>query len=61
MLEVIDKWRKICVHSNYKLSIQEGAAVMGISKRSLLFYIHNVKMGEKYQFDFENNLDKKIS
>lgn len=34
---------------------------MGISKRSLLFYIQNVKMGEKYQFDFHSNLDRKIS
>jgi hypothetical protein len=38
------------------MTVQEGAMRMGISKRSLLFYIHNVKIGEKYGFKFEENL-----
>jgi hypothetical protein len=35
--------------------------MIGISKRSLLFYIQNIKMGGKYGFKFESNLDNKIS
>jgi hypothetical protein len=43
------------------MTIQEGASLMGISKRSLLFYIHNVKMGEKYGFKFQENLENKMN
>ncbi len=49
------------MESGCKLGMAEGAAEMGISKRSLLFYIHNAKMGEKYHFDFHANLDRKIA
>lgn len=34
--------------------------MIGISKRNLEFYIHSVKMGEKYHYPFEENMDKKI-
>ena len=61
MLEVVERWHKMWVESQCKMTIQEGAAEMGISKRSLLFYIQNVKMAEKYQFDFHANLDRRIS
>lgn len=35
MLEAVDVWRKILTQSNFKLNVQEGANLMGISKRSL--------------------------
>lgn len=49
------------MQSNYKLSLQQGAEVMGINKRSLMFYLHNIKLGEKLGFKFEENLEGKIS
>jgi hypothetical protein len=52
MLEVVNQWRKLCLQTNYKLSIQEGAEIIGISKRSLVFYFHNIKLGEQYGFKF---------
>ena len=60
MLQVIEQWRKLYLQYNSKLSIGEGAEMIGISKRLLEVYIHSVKLGEKYQYPFEQNLDKKI-
>lgn len=60
MLQVIEQWRKLYLQYNSKLSIGEGAEMIGISKRNLEFYIHSVKMGEKYHYPFEENMDKKI-
>lgn len=34
---------------------------MGITKRSLMFYLHNIKLGEKLGFKFQANLESKIS
>lgn len=45
MLEVIEHWRKLSIQYNSKLSVNEGAEMIGISKRKLEFYIHSVKLG----------------
>ena len=34
--------------------------MIGISKRSLEFYIQHVKLGEKNGYQFEKNMDRKI-
>jgi hypothetical protein len=60
MLQVIEQWRKLYLQFNSKLTVNEGAEMIGISKRNLEFYIHTVKLGEKYQYPFESNLEKKI-
>ena len=52
MLRVIEQWRKLYLQYNSKLGVNEGAEMIGISKRNLEFYIHTVKLGEKYQFPF---------
>ena len=39
----------------------EGAEMIGIGKKNLESYIQTVKLGEKYQYPFKMNLDKKIN
>lgn len=46
--------------SNRKINLQESAKIVGISKKSLDDYFFQLRMGEKYGFDFTNNMDNKI-
>lgn len=59
MLIVVDKFRKW--QSSCKGSMQEYTDAMGMSCRTLELYLHNVKLGEKYSFPFQEKLDCKLS
>lgn len=61
MLQVVDQWRKLYFQYNSKLTMAEGAEMIGIGKKNLESYIQTVKLGEKYQYPFKMNLDKKIN
>lgn len=44
-----------------KVNLQVAAAYVGIPKKSLDDYFYQLRVGEKYDFDFENNMNKNIS
>lgn len=42
------------------MNLQEAAAMLGISKKSLDDYYYQLRLGEKYDFDFKRNLNEKV-
>jgi hypothetical protein len=40
-----------------KVSLQEAAKAVGVSKKSLDDYYYQLRLGEFYKFDFLNNLE----
>lgn len=40
--------------------MQESAEMLGISKKSLDDYYYQLRLGEKYEFDFTAHLDDKV-
>lgn len=57
-------WRKI--HNNLdkdsvsRVSLQDAAKVVGISKKSLDDYFSQLRLAEEYGFDFQMNMDEKV-
>ena len=39
---------------------QDAADALGISKKSLDDYYYQLRVGEKYEFDFNENMDENI-
>lgn len=76
MLAIVKQWREIhlnnqgnqgnqgngmsSMHPGRKINLQEAAAIIGISKKSLDDYYYQLRLGEKYGFDFKCHLDDKI-
>jgi len=63
--EKLDKWKQECVHlkgimPDAKKISEKAADIVGIPKKSLDDYMHQIKLGIKYNFDFSKNLDDKI-
>jgi len=63
--EKLDKWKQVCVHlkgimPDAKKISEKAADIVGIPKKSLDDYMHQIKLGIKYNFDFSKNLDDKI-
>ena len=42
------------------MSLQEAAKAVGVSKKSLDDYYSQLRLAEKYGFDFKKNIDRKI-
>ena len=42
------------------MNLQEAAAVVGISKKSLDDYYYQLRLGEKYDYDFKSNMEQKV-
>lgn len=43
-----------------KINLQEAAEMIGISKKSLDDYYYQLRLGEKYDFDFAMHMDDKV-
>ena len=43
-----------------KVSLEETAKMMGLSKKSLDDYYYQLRLGEKYGFEFKDNFYEKI-
>lgn len=56
MLQVVEQWRKL----SSKLTMEQAADLLGLKRRTLEFYIHCAKLGEKHGYEFHLNLEKKI-
>lgn len=62
MLALVHHWRQLqgsCVEGK-KMTLQDAAKQVGISKKSLDDYYYQLRIGEKYDFDFSLHMDDKI-
>lgn len=59
---MVQRWRSL--HDNpqegRKMNLQEAAKIIGVSKKSLDDYYFQMRMGEKYGFDFSDNMGNKV-
>lgn len=62
VIEIVKKWREIHMSKNNfkKISLQEAAKVVGLPKKSLDDYYYQLRLGEKYDFDFKAHLFDRI-
>lgn len=62
IIELVHRWREL--HDSpvdgKKINLQESAKIVGISKKSLDDYYYQLRMGEKYGFEFTSNFDNKV-
>ncbi len=56
------RWREIHQSKNNlkKVSLQEAARIVGLPKKSLDDYYYQLRLGEKYDFDFRAHLFDRI-
>ena len=59
MLIMVDQFRKWQI--TYKGTLQDYSQITGINRRTLEYYMHSVKQGERFGFAFQKNLDCKLS
>jgi len=61
----LDEWKQLCIRlkestPEVKKISERAADIVGIPKKSLDDYMHQIKLGLKYNFDFSKNQDGKI-
>lgn len=63
IMKYVYQWRDIAENgiNGVKVNLQEAALYTGVPKKSLDDYYYQLRVGEKYNFDFELNRDKNIS
>ena len=47
------KWRLMSENKNNKISMKQGADIVGVAKKSLDDYLLQLRLGRKYGFDFQ--------
>lgn len=57
ILEKVAQWRKIHIESKKKITLEEAAKIIGISRNTLDDYYFVIKTAEKYGFNFQDNFD----
>lgn len=63
MLQYVKQWREIHGKGdpgNGKVSLQDAAKIVGISKKSLDDYFCQLRLAEEYGFDFGGNMEERI-
>ncbi len=62
VIEIVKRWREIHQSKNNlkKVSLQEAARIVGLPKKSLDDYYYQLRLGEKYDFDFRAHLFDRI-
>lgn len=62
VIEIVKRWREIHQSKNNlkKVSLQEAAKIVGLPKKSLDDYYYQLRLGEKYDFDFRAHLFDRI-
>lgn len=63
VINYVRKWRNLADNgfNGIKMNLQEAAVHTGVPKKSLDDYYYQLRMAEKFEFDFEGSLDKNIS
>lgn len=59
---MVNRWRGMHDRpvDGKKMNLQEAAKIIGVSKKSLDDYYFQMRMGEKYGFDFSGNMQNKV-
>jgi hypothetical protein len=62
VVEIVKRWRELHLSRNSprKVSLQEAAKLVGLPKKSLDDYYYQLRLGEKYGFDFKAHLFDRI-
>lgn len=62
VIEIVKRWREIHQSKNHlkKMSLQEAAKMVGLPKKSLDDYYYQLRLGEKYDFDFKAHLFDRV-
>jgi predicted DNA-binding protein (UPF0251 family) len=58
ILQRVAQWRKIYLESGKKVTLEEAAVSVGVSRNTLDDYYFQIKLAEKYGYDFEKELEK---
>ena len=61
ILQVVAKWRKLQIESEKKITLEEAASILGVPKSTLDDYYIQIKLAEKYGFNFEQHYDDPFS
>lgn len=60
-VQLVLKWREISDRSSLsKITLKEGAEIVGVAKKSLDDYLLQFRLGRKYGFDFTKHVNSKI-
>jgi hypothetical protein len=62
VIEIVKRWRDLHIQKRgeKKISLQEAAKMVGLPKKSLDDYYYQLRLGEKYGFDFKINFYERI-
>ncbi len=61
MIDLVKRWRKLHLGTEgKKLNLQEAAKVVGVSKKSLDDYYYQLRVGEQFDYEFQEHLNDKI-
>jgi len=62
VIEIVKKWRELHYAKNdcKKKSLLEAAQLVGLPKKSLDDYYYQLRLGEKYDFNFKAHLFDRI-
>lgn len=61
VLQIVKKWRKLCESKKgVTMTLAEAAKLVGLPKKSLDDYYYQLRMGEKYGFDFHGHMMERI-
>lgn len=58
ILQKVAQWRKIHMENQKKITLEEAANMVGVSRNTLDDYYFQIKLAEKYGFNFEKELDQ---
>jgi hypothetical protein len=57
VIQIVKKWRKLHESGKGKaMTLPEAAEILGLPKKSLDDYYYQLRMGEKYGFDFHAHM-----
>jgi hypothetical protein len=61
VIQIVKKWRKLCESKKgVTLTLAEAAKMVGLPKKSLDDYYYQLRMGEKYGFDYHGHIMDRI-
>ena len=61
MIQIVRRWRKLCDNKKgASITLAEAADLVGLPKKSLDDYYYQLRMGEKYGFDYHSHIMERI-
>jgi hypothetical protein len=61
VIQIVRRWRKLCDNKKgASITLAEAADLVGLPKKSLDDYYYQLRMGEKYGFDYHSHIMERI-